>query len=108
MSAPRSPDADEEALNPPRSSGQDSAYGQSVRTSTTSLASCYLHPREENGRLYNPVHDYPFPCDELEKEHLDYQHKVFWKHLIQNLSWLQSPAVHTMSWTLAPELASGH
>jgi SAM-dependent methyltransferase len=53
--------------------------GNSLASSTTSIASSILKYREENGRTYHAYKDgsYAFPNDETESDRLDLQHHEF-------------------------------
>ncbi|KAH6672371.1 S-adenosyl-L-methionine-dependent methyltransferase [Halenospora varia] len=57
----------------------DSALGDSIASSTTSIGSSILKYREENGRTYHAYKDgkYFFPNDENENDRLDLQHHIY-------------------------------
>lgn len=57
----------------------DSAYAESIPTSTTSLTSSILNYTYENGRRYHGYREgeYPYPNDEKEQDRLDLFHHIF-------------------------------
>lgn len=57
----------------------DSALGEDLAPSTSSLESSIMHYRTENGRTYHGYKDgkYSLPNDEIERERLDLQHHLF-------------------------------
>ncbi|KAI9799082.1 MAG: hypothetical protein M1833_004276 [Piccolia ochrophora] len=64
-----------------RSASYDSAYGaeDDLRSNTTSIPPDFSNSVEENGRRYHTYHQgsYLLPTDEVEKERLDLEHKLF-------------------------------
>ncbi|KFZ16910.1 hypothetical protein V501_02009 [Pseudogymnoascus sp. VKM F-4519 (FW-2642)] len=57
----------------------DSAYGDSVASSSTSLASSITRYQYENGRRYHAYKqgEYYLPNDEMEQDRLDLQHHIY-------------------------------
>ncbi|KFY97518.1 hypothetical protein V500_02038 [Pseudogymnoascus sp. VKM F-4518 (FW-2643)] len=57
----------------------DSAYGDSVASSSTSLVSSITRYQYENGRRYHAYKqgEYYLPNDEMEQERLDLQHHIY-------------------------------
>lgn len=57
----------------------DSAFGEHVISSTTSIGSSIMKYRQENGRTYHAYKDgkYHFPNDESENDRLDMQHHIY-------------------------------
>ncbi|KAL5352249.1 hypothetical protein ACLOAV_002196 [Pseudogymnoascus australis] len=64
---------------PGESDDADSAYGDSVASSSTSLASSITRYQYENGRRYHAYKqgEYYLPNDEMEQDLLDLQHHIY-------------------------------